>query len=134
MADEVANDPVFMQFFTGDLDSGVAADGFIGQGYGIFAGNQVKWARLRFSAERARWVARELWHPQQRVVEHKDGSLILEVPFTDIRELSMDILRQGRHVEVLEPQELRDEVHEELKRTLAIYEPSVPSILGEATL
>ncbi len=111
-----------------------ALEGFIGQGYGIFAGNQVKWARLRFSAERARWVSRELWHPQQRVVEHKDGSLILEVPFTDIRELSMDILRQGRHVEVLEPQELRDEVHEELKRTLAIYEPSVPSILGEATL
>jgi hypothetical protein len=32
-------------------------DGFIGQGYGIFAVNKVQWAKLRFSAERARWVS-----------------------------------------------------------------------------
>ncbi len=96
-------------------------DGFIGQGYGIFAGNKVQWAKLRFSAERARWVSRELWHPQQRVTEQEDGSLILEVPFTDIRELSMDILRQGRHVEVLEPRELRDEVVTELRLAMETY-------------
>lgn len=96
-------------------------DGFIGQGYGIFAGNKVQWAKLKFSAERARWVSRELWHPQQRIIENKDGSLILEVPFTDLRELSMDILRQGRHVEVLEPKELRDEVAGELRLALKAY-------------
>jgi predicted DNA-binding transcriptional regulator YafY len=66
-------------------------------------------------------VSRELWHPQQRVSEQEDGTLILEVPFTDLRELSMDILRQGRHVEVLEPKELRDEVVCELKSALTAY-------------
>ena len=96
-------------------------NGFIGQGYGIFAGSNVKWAKLRFSQERARWVSRELWHPQQKITEDKDGSLILEVPFTDIRELSMDVLRQGRHVEVLEPKELRDEVVNELRLALKTY-------------
>jgi predicted DNA-binding transcriptional regulator YafY len=96
-------------------------DGFIGQGYGIFAGNKVQWAKLRFSAERARWVSRELWHPQQKIIENIDGSLILEVPFTDIRELSMDILRQGRHVEVLAPKELRNEVVKELQSALNTY-------------
>lgn len=96
-------------------------DGFIGQGYGIFSGNKVQWAKLKFSPERARWVSRELWHPQQKATENKDGSLILEVPFTDIRELSMDILRQGRHVEVLEPKALRDEVKAELTKSLANY-------------
>lgn len=50
------------------------------------------------------------------------GRLILEVPFTDIRELSMDVLRQGRHVEVLEPQELRVEVMLELNAALKNYE------------
>jgi predicted DNA-binding transcriptional regulator YafY len=90
-------------------------DSFIGQGYGIFAGNKVQWAKLRFSAERARWVSRELWHPLQKATENKDGSLILEVPFTDLRELTMDILRQGRHVEVLKPMKLRNEVVRELK-------------------
>ena len=32
-------------------------DVVLGAGYGIFAGREVQWARLRFSAERARWVA-----------------------------------------------------------------------------
>jgi len=99
-------------------------DGFIGQGYGIFSGSKVQWAKLRFSHERARWVARELWHPQQKATEHADGSLTLELPFTDMRELSMDILRQGRHVEVLEPQALREDVQSELQRALDIYQES----------
>ena len=96
-------------------------DGFVGQGYGIYSGSKVKWAKLRFSEERARWVSRELWHPQQKSSVQKDGRLILEVPFTDIRELSMDILRQGRHVEVLGPKELKDEVMSELKAALGQY-------------
>jgi predicted DNA-binding transcriptional regulator YafY len=96
-------------------------EGFIGQGYGIFAGDKVQWAKLKFSAERARWVSRELWHPQQKVSEQVDGSLILEVPFTDIRELSMDVLRQGRHVEVLGPKELQADVKSELTAALKHY-------------
>lgn len=89
----------------------------------IFEGHKVQWAKLRFSAERARWVSRELWHPLQKAALQQDGSLILEVPFTDIRELSMDVLRQGRHVEVLEPVELKDEVVSELRSALEAYAP-----------
>lgn len=96
-------------------------DGFIGQGYGIFAGSNVKWAKLHFSKERSRWVSRELWHPQQKATKQDDGTLILEVPFTDIRELSMDVLRQGHHVKVLEPEELREEVAKELQLALEAY-------------
>ena len=96
-------------------------DGFVGQGYGIFSGNKVQWAKLKFSAERARWISREIWHPQQKASIQSDGSLILEVPFTDIRELSMDVLRQGKHVEVLEPPALRAEVISELQSALKAY-------------
>ena len=49
-------------------------------GYGIFSGQSVIWARLRFSPERARWVANEQWHPQQR------GSLnLMEVVYWRFR-------------------------------------------------
>lgn len=101
----------------------VELNGFIGQGYGIFAGSKLKWAKLRFTPERARWVSRELWHPQQKLTQQHDGSLILELPYTDIRELSMDILRQGRHVQVLEPMELREEVLSELRLAIHQYSP-----------
>ena len=98
-------------------------DGFVGKGYGIYSGSNVRWAKLRFWAVRARWVAREQWHPLQRSFQVEDGSLLLEVPFTDMRELAMDILRQGQHVEVLEPSELRAAVKAELKQALSQYMP-----------
>jgi len=98
-----------------------ALDGFVGQGYGIFSGSEVQWAKLRFTEERARWVSRELWHPLQRLTPKEDGRLVMELPFTDLRELSMDILRQGRHVEVLGPPELRAQVAQELRETLGQY-------------
>ncbi|PRD68109.1 transcriptional regulator [Malikia spinosa] len=98
-----------------------ALDEFIGKGYGIFSGENVRWAKLRFSAVQARWVSREQWHPKQRTYPSDDGSLVIEVPFTDVRELSMDILRHGRHVEVLEPPDLRESVRQELTLALASY-------------
>ncbi len=95
--------------------------GFIGQGYGIFSGTKVNWATLRFSAERARWVSRELWHPKQRVNYDQEGRLLLELPFTDARELIMDILRHGHHVEVLKPDALRGAIKSELALLLEQY-------------
>jgi predicted DNA-binding transcriptional regulator YafY len=71
--------------------------------------------------ERSRWVSRELWHPQQKLKSRRDGGIILEVPFTDIRELAMDVLRQGRHVKVLAPKALRNEVRIELESALKNY-------------
>jgi predicted DNA-binding transcriptional regulator YafY len=96
-------------------------DGFIGQGYGIYSGATVRWAKLRFSAERARWVSREVWHPLQRSSQDDTGRLVLEIPFTDMRELSMDVLRHGRHVEVMEPPELRLAVESELRQAIDQY-------------
>lgn len=96
-------------------------DGFVGQGYGIFAGSKVRWAKLRFSAERARWVSREMWHPHQRTSEEETGELLMELPFTDTRELLMDVLRHGHHVQVLEPEDLKIAVKGELERALSGY-------------
>lgn len=94
--------------------------GFEGQGYGIFAGTEVRWAKLRFSKERARWVALEVWHPQQRVTQEADGTVVLELPFTDSRELVMDILRHGKNVKVINPHDLRDVVMSELIAALEL--------------
>lgn len=99
---------------------------FVGQGYGIFSGKDVRWARLRFNPERARWVSRETWHPDQQSTMDSFGGLELRVPFTDARELSMDILRHGQHVEVLEPSDFRSFIQKELEAALRSYQ-SVPS-------
>ena len=59
--------------------------------YGIFRGKASKVARLRFTPARARWVANEVWHPQQKGAFERDGSYVLEVPYHDDRELVMDV-------------------------------------------
>jgi predicted DNA-binding transcriptional regulator YafY len=89
--------------------------------YGIFAGKANKTAILRFSRERARWVADERWHPEQTGQYLTDGRYELSVPYRDPRELVMDILRHGAEVEVVAPEALRAEVTETLRRTLAQY-------------
>jgi predicted DNA-binding transcriptional regulator YafY len=96
-------------------------DEVLAAGYGIFSGRKTTWARLRFTPERARWVAAEEWHPQQKWRFEPDGSYVLEVPFSDHRELAMDVLRHGPHVEVLEPASLRAAVKAQLAAALARY-------------
>jgi predicted DNA-binding transcriptional regulator YafY len=85
-------------------------DRVLGAGYGIFSGAKVKWATLRFSAERARWVALEQWHPGQKSHFEKDGRYVLQLPYSDDRELVMDILRHVPEVEVITPTSLKEAV------------------------
>lgn len=96
-------------------------DEVLGAGYGIFGGSKVEWARLRFTPERARWVAHEQWHPRQKGTEETDGSYVLEIPYADDRELLMDILKYGSDVEVLAPLSLRTRVREQLREVARRY-------------
>lgn len=85
-------------------------DQILGNGYGIFSGKEVQWATLRFSPERARWVAAEQWHPAQKGEWNSEGHWLLQIPYSDDRELVMDILRHTPEVEVLAPAALRERV------------------------
>jgi predicted DNA-binding transcriptional regulator YafY len=96
-------------------------DEVLAAGYGIFSGRKTQWAKLRFTPERARWVAAEEWHPQQRSRWEADGSYVLEVPFSDPRELAMDCLRHGPHVVVLAPESLREAVRGQLVEAVRRY-------------
>jgi len=89
--------------------------------YGIFAGKANKTAVLRFSPQRARWVADERWHPEQAGQFLTDGRYELRIPYRDDRELVMDILKYGSDVEVVSPTALFDLVIAKLRETLALY-------------
>lgn len=79
--------------------------------YGIVHGDgDVRWAKLRFTAERARWVASEVWHPEQRGKLEPNGRYTLEVPYRDDRELLLEIVKHAGEVQVMEPDDLREKV------------------------
>jgi proteasome accessory factor C len=96
-------------------------DAHYASSYGIFGGKADKVAVLRFTKERARWVAEEVWHPEQQGNRLEDGSYELRIPYNNPRELVMDILREGPNVIVIEPKSLVEEVEKQLKEALERY-------------
>ena len=90
-------------------------------GYGIFSGKADKRAKLRFSPRQARWVASENWHPKQSGQFEKEGSYLLEFPYSNDTELVMDILKYGSGVEVISPSTLRNAVKRQLKAAVSQY-------------
>jgi len=96
-------------------------DRYLGSSYGIFSGEPKATAVLRFSPMRSRWVSRERWHPQQKGSWDKEARYTLEVPYSDDRELIMDILRHGAEVEVLAPPVLRLRLQAVIEQSIKQY-------------
>lgn len=102
-----------------------ALDRYLGASFGIFTGEAAGWAVLRFAAARARWIADEQWHPDQ-LGHWVDGVYELQVPYSDPRELLLDILKYGPDVEVLAPPELRELVACRIREAAARYGADSP--------
>jgi len=90
----------------------------LSEGYGIFSGKAVQWAKLRVTDSAVRWVSKRIWHSNQKSRLESDGSLILEIPYSDDRELMQDILAWLPNVEVLAPKSLKTKLYEILKSSL----------------
>jgi len=93
--------------------------------YGIFSGKAQHLAKLKFTPERARWISDEHWHSDQQGRWLDDGSYELTQPFSDHRELLMDILKHGRHVEIIEPEFLREAAQQEIQAMADIYQKNL---------
>jgi predicted DNA-binding transcriptional regulator YafY len=66
-------------------------------------------------------VAGEVWHPNQRSATEGDGSYVLEIPYSDERELLGDLLRFGADVEVMAPADLRSRIKRALHEAVGRY-------------
>ena len=90
--------------------------------YGIFSGAPKATATLRFSPHAARWVADEHWHSQQQGEWLKDGRYELRLPYSNSRELLMDVLKYGPDCEVVAPLSLREEMKIMLQLAIGAYQ------------
>ncbi len=96
-------------------------DAHLAGGYGIFAGQAKAWATIVFSARAARWVADEYWHSKQEGRTLADGRYELKVPYSNAKELLMDVLRYGPDAEIVAPASLREEARIMLQLALSGY-------------
>ena len=89
--------------------------------FGIFQGGKPIPIILQFNPFRAQWIREQVWHPEQKMETLPDGRLRLVLPVTDFREVKLKVLQFGADVEVIEPEELRKEIREEIKKMTKIY-------------
>ncbi len=89
--------------------------------YGIFFEGPERRVVLRFTHAGARRVRDQVWFPGQRVEERPDGSLLLEFPVADFREVLRDILPFGADAEALAPPELRKLLAETIAQMAGVY-------------
>lgn len=94
--------------------------------FGIFKSDNSDDVTLRFTPEKSHWVRGQIWHKDQVVTEHNDGSLELSFPVADFWEIKMEILKHGAGVEVIGPIELREMVRREAEKICHLYKICPP--------
>ncbi len=94
---------------------------FLQNTFGIFQNRQSFNVVLRFTPERSRWIKDEIWHEGQTEAFQEDGSLVRTIPASHEGEITMEILKHGSHVEVLEPDWLRVKIIKEIMDAVKKY-------------
>jgi proteasome accessory factor B len=94
--------------------------------FGIYHGDGDLVARVRFRPAVARYVLEGRWHASQKLTREPDGSVLGEFRLSSTTELKAWVLSFGANAVVLEPDSLRREIAEELRKCLAAYPAPTP--------
>jgi predicted DNA-binding transcriptional regulator YafY len=98
------------------------ANAYLGSSWGIVVEGEVEAIKLRFDPELARIMEETVWHPSQVLEPQRDGSVTMTLKVTNTVELYSWILGWGEKVEVLEPEELRQQMIETARAMLDVYQ------------
>jgi len=95
-------------------------EGFLDQSFGIFKGDIQYHAKILFTGRAAELIQYQRWHKNQEI-EICDDGIVLTLPVSDYRELSMKILQYGSLAKVLEPEELQHYLREQINGMQLLY-------------
>lgn len=77
--------------------------------------------KIWFSAREARYIKERKWAKDQTITDNGDGSIILEMRTSGIWEVMRWVLSWGKEAKVLEPERLRKELQDEIKKMNGFY-------------
>ena len=93
---------------------------FMKNRFGLFSGEPVE-IKLKFDKQIAIHIEGKHWHPSQQMKRYKNGDLAMTLKTGITPELVSWILGWHKFVKIIKPQELIDEVLENLEKTLGRY-------------
>lgn len=76
---------------------------------------------IRFTPYQSQWIKEHRWHPTQQIEEHEDGSITLHMKVSALDAVKRWVMRYGKEAEVVEPEELRDMIRDEVRVMGEIY-------------
>ncbi len=91
------------------------------ESYGIFSGQVKHLAEIKINTEQAPWTVFEHWHSKQQMKRLNDTHMMLSIPYNDDRELVADVMRLGTAAEIISPDSLRVQFHQQLLKLLEPY-------------
>jgi len=103
-----------------ERDESFTLDEYLNDAFGIWKDEPEK-VRIWFAAEVYSTIRERVWHPSQKFEDQDDGSIILTMTVPTSQELVGWILYWGNFAKVLEPEKLKIEIQETLKKSLKNY-------------
>ena len=88
--------------------------------WGVMRGEEYT-IRLKFDIDQAKYIKEKKWHESQVNQELETGELMVCFKATGLFEIKKWVMGYGKHVMVIEPEELKNEIKQELQETLQQY-------------
>jgi len=99
---------------------GFSVEEFFKDSWEIYQGKPTE-VKLRFFGKAVKVIESGQHHPSENLIKQKDGSLLYSVRVKGTEEILMWILGFGEMVEVLEPEELRENIKETIRKIQKLY-------------
>lgn len=94
---------------------------YLQSSFGIFKGGKTETAEILFTGTAAELVRHQHWHRDQQIEATVEG-ILLRLPVSDDREITMKVLQYGSQARVLAPEKLQLRVAQEIQAMTALYE------------
>ena len=88
--------------------------------FGMFHEKPIS-VKVIFDKELSDCIQSRTWHPSQKIKKLKDGRILLSMTASGKEEIKAWTLSFGSKAEVLSPKFLREEIKDDISRTLAFY-------------
>lgn len=92
---------------------------YLNRAFRIYKGDTQK-IKIWFDSYQARWIKERIWHESQEIEDLGNGEIILTIE-GNTEEIKRWVMSYGSHCKVLEPESLRKEIEEEVKKLCEIY-------------
>jgi len=89
--------------------------------FGIFSGAEQYQVEILFDKNHAPYILEREWHPSQKITMKNDGSLVLSMTTNHLFNVKQWVLSWGAGAKVMSPVPLRNDIRDEIKRSLKHY-------------